>query len=160
MSTQAVCWVSVNTVFALSGQNSSLYYSSWSLGPIIVVNINWCVYRHLSFPQKDFTYGYETDSCLLGPKQSIFIFNREYDSVAFLLTFLPNYVCVLSHAWLFAVPWTVSHQALLSARLLCPRNFPRQEYWSELPFPTPGNLPNLGNRTRISCISCIVRQML
>ena len=34
-------------------------------------------------------------------------------------------------------PWTVAHQAPLSMR------FPRQEYWSGLPFPSPGNLPNL-----------------
>ena len=30
--------------------------------------------------------------------------------------------------------WTVAHQAPLS------KGFPRQEYWSELPFPSPGNL--------------------
>ena len=31
-------------------------------------------------------------------------------------------------------PWTITHQALL------PMAFPRQEYWSELPFPSPGDL--------------------
>ena len=35
-------------------------------------------------------------------------------------------------------PWTVAHQALLSM------GFPRQEYWSELPFPSPGDLSDLG----------------
>ena len=34
-----------------------------------------------------------------------------------------------------ATPWTVTHQAPLSM------GFPRQEYWSGLPFPSPGNLP-------------------
>ena len=29
-------------------------------------------------------------------------------------------------------------------RLLCPWDFPRQEYWSGLPFPSPGGLPNPG----------------
>ena len=38
----------------------------------------------------------------------------------------------------FATPWTVAHQAPLSM------GFPRQEYWSGLPFPPPGNLPNPG----------------
>ena len=38
----------------------------------------------------------------------------------------------------FATPWTVAHQAPLSM------GFPRQEYWSGLPFPTPGDLPNPG----------------
>ena len=36
----------------------------------------------------------------------------------------------------FATPWTVAHQAPLSMR------FSRQEYWSRLPFPTPGDLPD------------------
>ena len=35
-------------------------------------------------------------------------------------------------------PWTAAHQAPLSAGL------PRQEDWSELPFPSPGDLPNSG----------------
>ena len=39
---------------------------------------------------------------------------------------------------LFATPWTVAFQAPLSMR------FPRQEYWSRLPFPLSGDLPNLG----------------
>ena len=43
---------------------------------------------------------------------------------------------VLSRVWLFATPWTVAHQAPLSME------FSRQKYWSELPFPTPGDLPD------------------
>ena len=39
---------------------------------------------------------------------------------------------------LFATPWTAAHQAPLSVE------FPRQEYWSGLPFPSPGDLPNPG----------------
>ena len=35
-------------------------------------------------------------------------------------------------------PWTVAHQASL------PMGFPRQEYWSELPFSAPVDLPNPG----------------
>ena len=46
------------------------------------------------------------------------------------------YVYVLSHVQLFAIPWTVTHQALLST------GFPRQEYWSGLSFPSPGDLPD------------------
>ena len=44
--------------------------------------------------------------------------------------------CVLSHVRLFATPWTVVHQAPLSMK------FSKQEYWSGLPFPIPGDLPN------------------
>ena len=36
------------------------------------------------------------------------------------------------------IPWTVAHQSPLSTR------FPKQEYWSGLPFPPPGDLPDLG----------------
>ena len=35
-------------------------------------------------------------------------------------------------------PWTVAHQAPLSMEFL------GQEYWSRLPFPSPGDLPNPG----------------
>ena len=49
-----------------------------------------------------------------------------------------NLVCVLSLAQLFATPWTAAHQAPRSM------GFSRQEYWSGLPFPSPGDLPNPG----------------
>ena len=48
----------------------------------------------------------------------------------------------LSRARLFATPWTVAHQARLSM------GFSRQEYWSGLPFPSPGDLPNPGIKPR------------
>ena len=48
----------------------------------------------------------------------------------------------LSHVWLFATPWTVAYQAPPSI------GFPRQEYWSGLPFPSPGDLPNPGIKPR------------
>ena len=38
----------------------------------------------------------------------------------------------------FATPWTVAHQATL------PMGFSTQEYWSGLPFPSPGDLPDPG----------------
>ena len=44
----------------------------------------------------------------------------------------------LRHAWLFATPWTVAHQAPLSV------GFSGQEQWSRLPFPSPGDLPDPG----------------
>ena len=43
-----------------------------------------------------------------------------------------------SHVRLFATPWTVAHQTPPSTE------FSRQEYWSGLPFPFPGDLPNSG----------------
>ena len=48
----------------------------------------------------------------------------------------------LSHVWLFVTPWTVAYQAAL------PMGFSKQEYWSGLPFPSPGDLPNPGIEPR------------
>ena len=45
---------------------------------------------------------------------------------------------MLSHGQLFVTPWTVAHLAPLSV------GFSSQEYWSGLPFPTPGYLHNPG----------------
>ena len=46
----------------------------------------------------------------------------------------------LSHVSLFATPWTVAYQAPPSMGLS------RQEYWSGLPFPSPGDLLDPGIR--------------
>ena len=51
-------------------------------------------------------------------------------------------VCVLSHVRLFETPWTVAYQAPLFM------GFSRQEYWSGLPFPSPGDLPDPGIKPR------------
>ena len=47
-------------------------------------------------------------------------------------------VKLLSRVQLFAAPWTLAYQAPLSIE------FSRQEHWSGLPFPSPGDLPNPG----------------
>ena len=56
---------------------------------------------------------------------------------------IPDFLrlCVLSHfshVQLFVTPWTVACQAPLSM------GFSRQEYWSGLPCPPPGDLPDPG----------------
>ena len=43
---------------------------------------------------------------------------------------------------LFVTPWTAAYQASLSM------GFSRQEYWSGLPFPSPGDLPDPGIEPR------------
>ena len=55
------------------------------------------------------------------------------------------HVCMLScfsPVRLFVTPWTVARQAPLSM------GFSGQEYWSGLPFPSPGDLPNPGIEPR------------
>ena len=45
-------------------------------------------------------------------------------------------VCIFSCIWFLVIPWTVGHQDSLSI------GFSRQEHWSKLPFPPPGDLPD------------------
>ena len=56
----------------------------------------------------------------------------------------------LSRVQLFATPWTVAYQAPQTM------GFSRQGYWSGLPFPSPGDLPNPAieprDGPRVSCI--------
>ena len=69
-----------------------------------------------------------------------------YTSVSLLLSLIQGYcyhlskfhVKSLSRVQLFATPWTVAYQAPPSM------GFSKQEYWSGLPFPSPGDLPNSG----------------
>ena len=65
-------------------------------------------------------------------------------------------VCIvqpLSRVQLFATPWTLACQAALSM------GFPKEEYWSGQPFPTPGDLLDPGIKPR-SPVFCISRQIL
>ena len=70
---------------------------------------------------------------------------REWLSLAHLCFFW--FVYVLSCIWLFATPGTVAHQASLSMGTF------RREYWSGLPFPSPGNLPDPGIEPWVSYIA-------
>ena len=69
---------------------------------------------------------------------------------------LSVYCCAqsLSHAWLFATPWTVTRQAPLSMA------FSRQEYCNGWLFPFPGNLPDPGIGPAFLFISCFGRWIL
>ena len=66
--------------------------------------------------------------------------------------------CRFSRVRLFATPWTVALQAPLSV------GFSKQEHWTRLLFPSPGDLPKPGirprDRTCISDVSCIGRLVL
>ena len=63
-------------------------------------------------------------------------------------TYVFKNVCVqlLSHIWPFATPWTIACQAPLSME------FSREEYWSGLPFPSPGALPDPGIEQHLLCL--------
>ena len=46
-------------------------------------------------------------------------------------------------------PGTVAHQAALTM------GFPRQDHWSGLPFPSPGDLPDPGNNKRLIIVKIL-----
>ena len=63
------------------------------------------------------------------------------DALSLQTTMEDMHVCMLScfsHVWLFATLRTIAHQAPLSM------GFTSQEYWSGLPFPSRGDLPDSG----------------
>ena len=70
--------------------------------------------------------------------------------VCFCLKTPLNIIRRFSRVRLFATLGTVSWQAPLSM------GFPRQEYWSELPFPSPGGSSWPRDQTWVSCSSCII----
>ena len=64
---------------------------------------------------------------------------------------------VFSHVRFFVTPWTIACQAPLSM------GSSQQQYWSGLPFPPPGDLPNPGIKPTsliLHFVSCIGRQLL
>ena len=66
-------------------------------------------------------------------------FHQSINTYALFYVFLLVCVCVCAQlCHLSVAPWTVGRQAPL------PGEFSRQEYWSRLPFPTLGDLPNPG----------------
>ena len=70
-------------------------------------------------------------------------------------------VCVCTHVlshfsrvWLFPTPWSVAHKAPLSM------GFSRQEYWSGLPYPSLGDLPNPRINTVSLRFTCLGRRVV
>ena len=51
-------------------------------------------------------------------------------------------VLVTQFVQIFMTPWIITHQAPLPMKIF------RQEYWSGLPFPSPGDLPHPGSKPR------------
>ena len=51
----------------------------------------------------------------------------------------------------FATPWTVARHGPVS------KGFPRQEYWSRLPFPSPGDLSDPGIQHIMGYYSAVIR---
>ena len=78
---------------------------------------------------------------------SIYIYYSLYIHIymyfyVYMYEWVSEWVKSLSRVWLFGFPWTVAHQASPSM------GFSRQEYWSGLPFPSPGDLSSPGIEPR------------
>ena len=76
-----------------------------------------------------------------------------------IITYVCVYVCIerkkdsAKSCTVLATPWTADCQASLS------RGFSRQEYWSGLPFPSPGDLTDPGIELRSPQYSCLENPM-
>ena len=73
---------------------------------------------------------------------SLKLYYRRLSYAMLLIIGMKAEVKSLSRVRLFATPWTVAYQAPPSM------GFSRQEYWSGLPFPSPGDLPDPGIEPR------------
>ena len=72
------------------------------------------------------------------PKIWILLVLRQVPIAEACLLLPVHVISCFSHVWLFATLWTIARQAPLSLR------FSREEYWSGLPCPPPGDLPTQG----------------
>ena len=88
--------------------------------------------RRLPRLVKDETHSEALDSVLKAMGKYQVLWTEKWKDQTYVLERQLKCVWVLSHVWLFATPWTVTHLAPLST------GFPRQEYWSGLPFPSLG----------------------
>ena len=90
---------------------------------------------HLSLNVQGLFAGIEHVWCIW-----VFVRYMNLDHLHFLNCSIVDFVVVVivAQSFLTLTPWTVVCQAPLSM------GFPRQEYWSRLPFPSPGDLPNPG----------------
>ena len=81
---------------------------------------------------------FKISSSTINKEGSIYTINVYIPSYKAQTHITPCHACCSGMSRLFETPWTVIHQAPLSME------FSSQEYWSQLPFPTPGDRPKPG----------------
>ena len=81
------------------------------------------------------------DRSVISYHESLFLFVPSFGQSKSVVASLVAKSCLI-----LVTPWTVGCQAPL------PRGFSRQQYWSGLPFPSPGDLPNPGIEHRSSAL--------
>ena len=126
------------------GKKKSIFRSppviSWALYTIYAT----CLSGFLLYIKASFQCGIPRgtkgpEALLFKPILSSFYHKASLTVLAFLLL---DEVKLLSRVQLFATPWTIAYQAPPSM------GFSRQECWSGLPFPSPGDLPDPGIEPR------------
>ena len=110
------------------------YVSSWSVQSW--PQVDNCIFRKLKSQECLFAQFWNGLMWKLGTFKcfySLLLFSK-YLYILTFYTICFESVLVLSHVRLFVISWNVAHQAPRSI------GFPRQEYWSGLPFPAPEDL--------------------
>ena len=123
------CWISDRYFFLhlLRWSFSFLYFSFVN----VMYYVDWFANVELSlwtWDESHLVRVYNLFLCVVGFGMLIFCWEFLHLYSKILLSF--------SHVQLFRTPWTVAHQAPLST------GFPRQEYWSGVPFSSPEHLPD------------------
>ena len=121
--------------------------------PCQPIQILWFLFPQIWFILSSALWEYVFTKCFLIPEIPI-DFKGGSNKILFVLKqWWYNGSCVhaklLSHVQLFVTLWTVAHQASLSM------GFSRQEYWSGLPCPPPGDFSQPRDWIYVSCGSCI-----
>ena len=95
---------------------------------------SWVIYSH------KVNWTCRLDQTEMGDGNTVYLVRNMIGPLRFQEVYRRNHLFIqlLSLVWLFVTPRTVACQAHLSMR------FPRQEYWSGLPFPSPGYPPRSG----------------
>ena len=122
-------WVAI----AFSQRDEQILQGCWSSNFSLMVSDTWHFCTLLYNPKIYFTHAH-------GKWLTIFLQHLIFGK--FWLFMLWSSLSCFSCVQLFVTPWTVAHQAPLSVE------FSRQEYWSRLPFPSPGDLPHPGLEPR------------
>ena len=107
----------------------------------------------VDFPQKGNCSGYsQWNHCFISASSYKSLSPIPVGSVLLTaLGFVVVAVYFFSRVQLFATPWTVAHQSM---------GLSRQEYWSGLPFPSPGDLPDPGIEKVQACVPSFAVQLI
>ena len=129
-----------NCVTAYLERTGLIKTEHWCLNPKTILKFDKCLYcRDTS---KNWMELAESVLCCIYfcflHKDSLHPRGKKQNTFPQLPVFSPLRVWMLSRVPLFVTPWTIAYQTPLSM------DFSRQDYWSGLPSPSPGDLHNPG----------------